>query len=67
MTYAQWAGEYLESAEKIKSRIECLRREQRTADPGELKALDWRISVLYGMYLDCMHTAEILNRRKGEV
>ena len=67
MTYKEWAKEYSESAGIIKEKLEALKTELKTASPEELKDLEFRISVLYGMYLDCTKTAELLEKRKGSI
>ena len=67
MTYKEWADDYLRQADIIKGKLITLRDQLCTAPCTELKELNHRIGLLYKMYLDCMHTAEILNRRKGEV
>lgn len=65
MTYLEWAGEYRESAFTLKERIANLKEQLLTAPADELQNLNFRISVMYQMYLDCMHTADILQKRKG--
>ncbi len=67
MTYQEWADEYMDSAEKLKKRISVLKAELLTAPVSELKEINNRICIMYTMYLDCMKTADILRRRKGEV
>lgn len=67
MTFQEWSDEYVDSAVKLKNRIDELRRELLTAPPAELQDLSNRISILYSMYLDCMKTADILRKKKGEI
>lgn len=65
MTYQEWAEEYRESAEILKQRIEARKQERQHAHPGAIKELDFRIRTMYLMYLDCMRTANLLEKRKG--
>ena len=67
MTYKEWASEYTRNAEVLKKQIEQLKRELIKAPISELKELNFRISTMYKMYLECMHTADILTKRKGEL
>ena len=69
MRYVDWAEEYLQQAEHLKSRVDALRSEARTVrSREEADRLIHRASLLYDMYLDCMHTGRFLRRcgRKGE-
>ena len=65
MTYAEWAKEYLDSAAQIKENMTVIKQQLPTAPVSELKDMNFRISVLYQMYLDCLSTANILKKRKG--
>ncbi len=65
MTYKEWAEEYFESAVTIKGKIKELKNSLLTAPTEQLKDINFRISSLYHMYLDCMHIAEDLTKRKG--
>lgn len=67
MTYSEWSQEYLESAEKIKEKISKLKEELKTAPLSMIASINSRISILYGMYLDCNSTANILAARKGVI
>lgn len=67
MTYKEWSEEYRKSAEMIKEKISILKEELKTAPLSMLKSINSRISILYGMYLDCNSTANILGARKGEI
>ncbi len=67
MTYQEWADEYTDSAVKLRNRIAALKEELHTAPVTELKDITNRINIMYSMYLDCMKTADILRKRKGEV
>ncbi len=65
MTYKEWAEEYIESAETLKRKISLLKNEAEFAPAAKLRDLNNRISIMYGMYLDCMKTADILVKREG--
>ncbi len=65
MTYQEWAGEYLQSAETLKNQIADLKAQREFAPVDELQRINNRIRIMYGMYLDCMHTAKHLSKRKG--
>lgn len=65
MTYKEWADEYNESAKAVEKRMKELKQELKTAPVSMLKDLNARIYILYQMYLDCRHTADLLYRRKG--
>lgn len=65
MTYIEWADEYKRSADMIKEKISGLKEQLAVAAADELKEINYRISILYRMYLDCMDTADILRARKG--
>lgn len=67
MTFQEWADQYLETAENIDRRIKELKQEEKTAPPAQLQEYHRRIMLLYGMYLDCMHTADDLRTRKGVI
>ena len=65
MTYQQWGNEYKTTADIIKERIANLKKQLITASVDELRELNYRISSLYQMYLDCMDSADTLIVRKG--
>ncbi len=65
MTYQQWGNEYKTTADIIKERIANLKKQLITASVDELRELNYRISSLYQMYLDCMDIADTLIVRKG--
>ena len=73
MTYEQWAKEYLESAENVKRQIEELKEKiinvalQEFFKKG-IKAVKMEnsLNIFKNMYYECMDTARILSRRKGE-
>lgn len=66
MTYKEWAQEYYDSAANVKEKITRLKAQMKTAVGAKLKDITDEINVLYGMYLDCMHVADMLAARKGE-
>lgn len=63
MDYKSWGAEYLEEARTLKAR-ECLRKAQLPQAKGEeVYLLEWQISMLHEMYLECMHTGRLLQER----
>lgn len=66
MTYKQWSDEYYESAMNVKARIDAVREEMKIARADKLAELNNRLSVMLGMYYDCMDIARDLGRRQGE-
>ena len=66
MTYKEWAQEYYESAARVKENIERLKQKMRTSGYEAQSEMKNRLEIMYGMYLDCIHTAELLAKRKGE-
>ncbi len=65
MTYKEWANEYNETASIVEQKMKELKNELKTAPIDKLKELNTRICLLYQMYLDCRHTADLLYRRRG--
>ncbi len=66
MTYKEWAEEYFESARNLKSQISELKEEMKTVTADKLAELTNRINIMTTMYYECMDTARLLARRKGE-
>lgn len=67
MEYKNWALEYREQERVLKEKIDKLKKERKIIQSSELrKKLEDRIYVLYGMYLDCVHIAELLEGRALE-
>lgn len=60
MDYMSWGEEYLEEAQMLKIRIDCLRKQLKAATPNEAKELNERITLMYSMYLDCRETGRLL-------
>ncbi|MCQ4023179.1 MULTISPECIES: hypothetical protein [unclassified Ruminococcus] len=68
MNYFEWANEYWEEAAKLQEKISALKKRLIKAskvDANGVLALKQRIAVLYSMYLDCVHTAKLLQSRGG--
>ncbi len=65
MTYLEWADQYKQSADILKERIAVLKGQLLTAPVEQLRELNFRISTMYSMYLDCMDTSKKLRKRKG--
>ncbi len=66
MTYKEWANEYYESAMALKKRMSKLKEDMKSASNNALAEMSNRLTVMYGMYRDCMETADLLATRKGE-
>lgn len=60
MDFMSWGEEYLEEAHGIKTRIDFLRSQLKTATANEGKELNERIALMYSMYLDCRETGRLL-------
>lgn len=67
MTYIEWSQEYRTSAEILKEKISNLKEELKTAPLSMIASINSRISLLYGMYLDCNRTADLLAVREGVI
>lgn len=65
MDYIAWAQEYLLEAEKLKEKVNCLKKELKIYRGDNTRELSRRITMLYSMYLECKHTAAYL-RMRGE-
>lgn len=63
MDFFEWGEEYLQESKVIKARVDTLRRLLKTADAEQAKELNYRICLLYSMYLDCRGTGRLLQRR----
>lgn len=66
MTYKEWAEEYFESARNLKERISVLKEEMKRVSADKLAEFSNNISIMTGMYYECMDTARLLARREGE-
>ena len=68
MNYIEWAEEYHTEAQKLEKKISALKSRLKgicRSDENGVLALKHRIAVLYSMYLDCEHTAQLLRSRGG--
>lgn len=60
MDFMSWGEEYLQEAQVLKARTDCLRQQLKAATPNQAKELNERITLLYSMYLDCRETGRLL-------
>ena len=68
MNYLDWASEYREQEVILNNKISKLKGERKLQRSSyERRALEDRIYVLYGMYLECMHVRQILEGRAKKV
>lgn len=58
--YTTWGQEYLDEAETLRRRIQTARAEKYYDISGEHAR---RINMLYNMYLECMVTGHLLQKR----
>lgn len=63
MDYKKWGAEYLEEAKTLKDRAARLRKQLPAAAGEEAVLLNWRVSLLREMYLECLHTGTDLWER----
>ena len=63
MYYKILSSEYLEQAQILKRYIKKLKTQFVQINDLEANELSRRISLLYSMYLDLIHTSEYLNRK----
>ena len=66
MTFKEWANEYYQSALGVKNQIEETKKAMKTAGVNDMISLGKKLSILQGMYYDCMETARTLGSRKGD-
>ncbi len=66
MFYKSMYKEYSKQAEILRVHIKILKTHCVKATDFEQEKINYRISVLYPMYLDLLHTAQYL-KRKSEV
>lgn len=66
MFYKSMYKEYCKQAEILRVHIKLLKTQCVKATDPEKEKINYRISVLYPMYLDLLHTSEYL-KRKSEV
>ena len=63
MDYTAWSMAYWEEASRVQERMAQVRQEGLPPSPQEEALQRRRLSILYEMYLDCVHTAKDLGRR----
>ncbi len=63
MYYENLAQQYSKDAENLKKHIKKLKTQYVKIDDDSDEEFKYRISLLYGMYLDLMHTEKYLNRK----
>ena len=63
MNFSAWSVCYWDEAERVKERLELARREQPPKSSPEEALQKRRLAILYGVYLDCVHTARELDSR----
>ena len=62
MDFLKWAQQYREEAQRIRAYIKTVREEAK-GNPEKIlesRERDGRLYTLYGMYLECKHTADLL-------
>ena len=60
MNYNDWSNQYYVQEKILKNYIKKLKTETTMASPSEFKDLNYRISLLYSMYLEVKHTGKYL-------
>ena len=63
MYYLKMYEEYLKQLSILKDYIKSLRQESKFTPLENKEYLEYRISILYGMYLEMKHTTEYLGRK----
>lgn len=66
MDFIAWGEEYLQEARALKARTDLLRRQLLSAAAAERKELNYRICLLYSMYLECRSTGRLLQSYGGK-
>lgn len=69
MNYIEWAKEYQTEADKLQGKLSKLRLElnkKLSHRYDGILDLKQRIAILYSMYLDCRHTANLLAERGND-
>ncbi len=61
--YCNWGKEYLIEAERMKKRLEEIRRESVPMSTEERISALQRANILYSMYLECRNTGRLLSVR----
>lgn len=63
MDYSCWGMQYLREAETLKSHAAALRQKLKGLTGEDTILMYRRISMLYTMYLECLHTGRFLLER----
>lgn len=63
MDYITWSRAYWDEAARVRDRMDRIRKQENR--PAEELTRKRRLTILYEMYLDCVHTAQALERRAG--
>lgn len=63
MDFYEWGTDYLCEAERLRDYLKPLRRELKTACGEDGVLLERRVSMLYDMYLELLHTGRDLRER----
>ncbi len=63
MDYIKWGREYLAEAKKIQEYIARIRTNWKEKSQDERLSVNQRTSMLYEMYLECLHTGNLLTER----
>ena len=66
MYYEELSHEYLNQAKILKKHIKSIRTQYVKISPEESSDVNYRLRLLYSMYLDLLHTGKYL-KRKSEV
>ena len=66
MYYEELSHEYLNQAKILKNHIKSIRTQSVKISPEESSDVNYRLRLLYSMYLDLLHTGKYL-KRKSEV
>ena len=64
MNYEEWSNQYSLQATKIKKHIKVLKNQLKGKNASQSKDLNYRISLLYPMYLELRHTGKFLKSCK---
>ena len=67
MDFFEWGTEYQKEAEKLREYLRPLKRKLKNVSGQERILLNRRVSMLYEMYLELLHTGkELFERGKRE-
>lgn len=65
MDYTRWSQEYYQKALQVKEDIDRIKKKLKNSHGDEERLLRAALITLRTMYLDCMHTFELLSLRGG--